>query len=703
MRSFHWLSWSRASSRPSFLKRKADGGYNCRITTSLSIILVLLLVQLVPISSWAEDHPVDLTELSLEDLFNIEVTSVSKKPEKLSDAAAAVFVISQEDLRRSGVTSVADALRMVPGLQVASIDANKWAISSRGFNGRFANKMLVLVDGQSMYTHIWSGVFWNQLMPCLDNIERIEVIRGPGGSLWGANAVNGIINVITKNAKDTRGSRIHAGFGTEERGFGDICYGGMIGEQAWFRTYVKYSDRDSYVDSAGSVAFDDWRYVRGGFRVDWNKSDRDAITVLGDVEHQNSSQTYQIITSMEYPYRETFDFSTEQNMINMLGRWKHSYSESSDLAAQVYYAWHDCPDVTSHFRDNVVDVDFQHRITISQVQEIIWGAGYRRTNDIIKGSFTLSHDPEKWTDHLLSAFIQDNFRLAQDRVHLTIGSKIEHSSHSGVELQPNVRLMWKPHRYHSLWAAIARAVRTPSRVESAIRLVQEAYPPGALSPGSPTTLVIAMGNPDFGPEEVIAYELGYRVCPTSDISADLALFYNVYDDLRQLCYGTAYLTDTPAPPHLVIPVYVKNQAEGETYGAELGLFLQPKDWWRLKVSYSYLHTDVHSKSGIEDPGIENLDGESPRHAAYLRSSFDLTRNLEFDATANYVHDLPALNVDAHTTVNLRLGWRVNRSIELSLVGQNLLEGSHGEFTPDYLETIPTQVQRSFYGVIRWSY
>jgi len=679
------------------------GESNHRIIRRRGATLCLFAAMLMPILSWASDRPVDLTELSLEDLFNTEVTSVSKKPEKLLDAPAAVFVISQEDLRRSGATSIAEVLRMVPGLQVASIDANKWAISARGFNGRFANKLLVLVDGQSMYTHIWSGVFWNQLTSCLDNIERIEVIRGPGASLWGANAVNGIINVITKSAEDSMGGRIRAGFGTEERGFGNVLYSGKLGERAWYRTYLKFSNRDAYIDSTGGIGSDDWRYIRGGFRTDCNKSKRDAITVLGHVEHQISSQTYQIITSLEYPYRETFDYGSEQNTINMLGRWTRNYSESSEATAQVYYTWHAIDDATSYFRDYTVDFDLQHRFAISPAQEIIWGLGYRRTDDNFKGSFTLTHDPEKQTDHLVSAFVQDNLRLAQGRVCFTIGSKLEYSNRSGVEFQPSARLLWKPHQRHSLWAAVARAVRTPSRAEAGIRLIQDAYPPGALSPESPTTLVMVLGNPDFKSEKLIAHELGYRFYPTDDISADLALFYNVYQDLRQLHLGTAYLADTPAPPYMVIPMYAENRAEGRTAGAELSLTLRLKSWWRLQTAYAYLHMDVHSKSEMADPGIENLDGESPRHMGHLWLSFDMPGNLEFDATANYIHDLPALNMDAHTTVNLRLGWQVNRAIELSLVGQNLLEGSHAEFIPEYLETAPTQVQRGFYGAIRWDY
>ena len=665
------------------------------------LICVLLLVSLTT-TVWAGELPVDLTELSLEELMNIEITSVSKKEEKLFEAAAAVCVITGEDIRRSGVTSIPEALRMVPGMEVAHIDANKWAISSRGFNDLFANKLLVLIDGRSVYTPLFSGVFWEAQDVLLEDVERIEVIRGPGAALWGANAVNGIINILTKRAQDTQGGMVSLGVGSEERGFSSVRYGGRLGNDGYYRIYTKVFDRDNFVYASGEEAADGWKVLQGGFRIDWEGSNHNSLTLQGDVYDGEVGQTYKIIDSLEPPFERTFDFVVPIAGGNVLGRWEHVFSDASDLTLQLYYDRTEREDAAIAGYLHKFDVDLQHRFGSGERQEVVWGLGYRFMRDEIKGSFLMSVHPESRDYDLFSAFAQDEIALVEDRLRLTLGSKFEHNDYTGFEIQPNARLLWTPHRRHTIWGAVSRAVRTPSRVEDGMRVVREVLPSGVVSPDVPTAFVV-LGSRDFESEELLAFELGYRVRPTDRLFLDVATFYNVYDKFLTIEPGTPFLETSSPPEHFVVPFTVDNRMEAETYGVELEGDLRMLDRWRLRVRYAYLQMQMHLHRNSGYTSGEEWEGVSPRHQFSLCSSMDLPGNLGLDLGARYVDDLPDIDMESYLSFDIRVGWNVMENLEVSAVGQNLFNTHHPEFRAPHTPPLPTEVERGVYGAMRWRF
>jgi iron complex outermembrane receptor protein len=662
-----------------------------------AFVLYALLITTQPVSAETGESPAnDLKKLSIEQLMEIEVTSVSKKGERLSDAAAAVFVITHEDIRRSGVTSIPEALRMVPGLEVARIDSNKWAISSRGFNGRFANKMLVLFDGRTVYSPLFSGVFWDRQDTLLEDIDRIEVIRGSGATLWGANAVNGIINIITKNSGETQGGLVTAGGGTEERGFAGARYGFRVGEDTTLRLFTKYLDRGNFEDAAGRDAADGWHAARGGFRLDSEPSGKDNLTLQGDIYYGRLGETYTVPTLVA-PFSRTFDTRNGNFGANLLSRWKHAFSASSDLALQFYYDHTDQDFSVLEERRDTFDLDFQHRFSLHKRQELLWGGGYRFTNDHIRSTDLLAFAPERRDDHLFSAFLQDDITLIANRLRLTLGAKFEHNDYTGFEWQPNARILWTPHERHTVWAAVSRAVRTPSRSDSDVRFNILTVPPGP-SPLNPTPSpgrVVVNGSSGFEAEELISFELGYRVKPSDTLSVDIAAFYNRYHKLRNVSL-----------PQLDIPnstgnLTIINNDDAETYGVELATDWAPLEWWRICAAYTFLEMKVNSS----DPSIEPTSdaGKNPNHQLSLRSRMELGRDVDFDLWLRYVDNLPAIDVGSYVTLDARLAWRPLRNLELSLVGRNLIHDRRLEFTPELINTQATGTERSFYGKITWTF
>ena len=430
------------------------------------ILIFITFLVLLATPGLAQDVS-DLKSMSLEDLMNIRVTSVSKKPQRLLDAASAIYVITQEDIRRSGATNIPDALRRVPGIQVAHISANTWAITSRGLNGQFANKLLVLIDGRTVYTPLFSGVFWDVQDTLLEDIDRIEVIRGPGASLWGDNAVNGVINIITKKASDTQGGLLSTGYGDEQQGFASLRYGGKIGNSAHFRVYSKFFNRDNAVLASGEKANDRWDTLRGGFRIDWDVDNQDSLIVQGDIydgETESNAST-PILTS---PFKESFNDESEFAGWNVLTRWKRVFSDSSNMELQLYFDRTERESAMFREDRDTFDFDFQHRFKFGERHDIVWGLGYRLNHDDIRNTFSLSFNPDDRYMSLYSGFVQDEITLIEDKLLLTVGSKISYNKFTDSEIQPNARLLWKLHERHSAWISLSRAVRTPSRAEIAL-------------------------------------------------------------------------------------------------------------------------------------------------------------------------------------------------------------------------------------------
>jgi iron complex outermembrane recepter protein len=704
--------------------------HNCRnnnnhLMTIFQIVMALLLVlssamtENVRAATPPPEGGTDVFSLGLEDLMQIEITSVSKKSQRLSDAAAAVFVITQEDIRRSGVTSIAEALRMAPGVQVARIDANKWAVSIRGINGRFANKLLVLMDGRSLYSPLFAGVYWEVQDTALEDIDRIEVIRGPGAALWGANAVNGVINIITKSADLTQGGMLSAGGGTEKRDFVTGRYGMHSAGDTNLRFYAKHQSTNNAVYPSGAPAHDGWDMTRGGFRLDAQPSYRDTLTVSGDYYDGSTDERYTLYrqpTSQDLP---TASFSSSPNAQsqmsggNILARWQRMLEGSDSLSLQVYYDHFDRQMIILGQKQDTIDLEFQHRFSLLERQDVIWGLGYRNSSDHLAATSIISFNPSSRDTELWSGFLHDEIKIIPDRLSLVLGSRFEHNSYTGFEVQPNARLLWTPNAGNSFWGAVSRAVRTPARGDSDIayryQTISAPLPPslGAAIPSLPLRLEID-GNKNFKSETVLAYELGYRTEPMPHVAIDIAGFYNDYDRLRVITSNGGTLEpDFNAPLNQAAFFQLANLMHGHTYGVEVAGEWSPVPWWRLHATYSYLKIKMY----LESPSTDlinkgDAEGDSPRHQLSVRSGIDLGKGVEFDLWLRGVDRLPYIDgvtIPGYLTMDARLAWKPTPKLEFALVGQNLLHRRNQEFVPEFINTFPTDVQRSVYGKATWKF
>jgi iron complex outermembrane receptor protein len=620
----------------------------------------------------------ELKRLNVEDLMNIQVTSVARRPEKLIEAASAIQVITQEDIRRSGATSIPEALRLADNLQVAQKGSHDWAISARGFNTELGNKLLVMIDGRTVYTPLYSGVFWDVQDYLLEDIDRIEVISGPGGALWGANAVNGVINIITKSAADTQGLYAEAGGGSQPQDFAGVRYGGALAPGTRFRVYGKYFNRNAEVLANGNSGSDAWRQGRGGFRVDSERSAQDRLTVQGDF--------YGSREAMQTP---GIAYTSGDNI---LARWSHDVSEQSDLSLQSYFdqthltdpvaplVFSGAPAGTLHDDLNTYDVDFQHRFRIGPANRIVWGLGFRRTHDVVGNAPAVAFLPAVLDHNLYSAFVQDEI-LVRKNLSFTLGTKLEYYDYTGVEVEPDARLSWNLSSDQALWAAISRAVRTPSRID---RDLSEAAPP---------YLVVVKGGANYTSETVIAYELGYRAQLTSTFTMSISSFYNSYDDVRSVS----------VTPNTILPYYFANNLYGHNYGLEFSGHYQVLDGWSLHAGYTLLEEHLHVQPGQFDVNNARYETADPEHQLSFRSSLNLPGRVELDAGLRWVDTLHNTTgtVPAYFELDTRLAWHAGERLELSIVGQNLLHNHH----PEYGLPGPTRVeiQRSIYGRVAWRY
>jgi iron complex outermembrane receptor protein len=629
-----------------------------------------------------------LKQLSIEDLMEIEVTSVSKRPEKLAETPSAIQVITDEDIRRSGATSIPEALRLAGNLNVAEQNSHDWNISSRGFNTDLGNKLLVLIDGRTVYTPLFSGVFWDAQDYLMEDLDRIEVISGPGGTLWGANAVNGVINITTKSAKDTQGIYLDSAAGTELKDAFGVRYGGVIAPGVYFRVYGKYFERDDGKYADGSEAPNSWRMGQGGFRIDSEAHPGTQLTFQGDfysgVEDQETGG------------------SSDVSGGNLLGRWTRTTSADENTSLQVYYdrTHLAVPKPASDFaaagvlKDNLDtwDLDFQHRGRWGERHQLVSGLGYRFTHDVLQNAPTVAFLPARLNQSLFSGFVQDEIKLREE-VFLTLGAKLEHNDYTGFETEPNVRLQCNVTSKQMVWSAISRAVRTPSRID------RDLTEPTGLPAPFPESIL--NGGSDFESETVIAYEVGYRAQLGAKAVVSVATFYNDYDHIRSTTPGVAGF------PTFGFPLTFENNLEGETHGVEFNGTYQLLDNWRLQGSYNFLKESLHVKPGTVDFSNALNETADPKSQFSLRSSLDLPHEVAFDTGLRWVdtlhnNDGPTPGtVPSYFELDIRIAWHPTRQIEISLVGQNLLHDHHPEY--GFPGATREEVGRNMYAKVAWRY
>lgn len=633
-------------------------------------------------------------QMTLAQLMSQPVTSVAKEPEPYKEAAASIDVITSDEIRRSGASSLPEALRLADNLDVAQLTSSQWDISARGFNtSGFSDKLLVLSDGRSIYSPLLAGVIWNLQDYLLPDIDRIEVISGPGGTLWGANAVNGVINIITKSAKDTQGLYVAAGGGNWLQDYEAFRYGGIITSNVYYRVFGKYFDYDPLVYADGSSAHDSWNRGEGGFRIDATGSDN-LYTLQGQLIGGDNDAA---------PGGEgsaTAEGTSGDG--NILGRWTHTFSDDSDMQLQLYY---DRTHLSGPFqsdtngtivvpqgllRDDLdtADINFQNRFALGDRNNLIWGLEYRFTRDVDQAAPLVDFIPNTLDQNLYSGFVQDQIRLPEN-VTATIGSKVEHNDYTGFEWEPNIRLEWNVTDNQMLWGAVSRAVRMPSE-----------YDRNLFEPSPNYFVFLGTSNSTFESETVLAYELGYRAQVGKYVSGSLSAFYNDYQHLRSLSY-------TPGGIGGFLPVYWANNVKGETWGFEMSVDYQLLDWWRLNAGYDFLQENIYVKPGAADLNNAYGDTADPEHQVFLRSSMNLPHHIELDADGRWVdqvqfNDGSALGtVPAYFELDLRLGFHLFKNIEVSLVGQNLLQAQHPE--AGFPGPAQEQVIRGAYGKITWQF
>lgn len=613
----------------------------------------------------AQQAQQDFADLSLEQLANIDVTSVSKKSERLIDAAASVFVITHDDIRRSGATSLGEALRLAPNLQVAQTGADTFAISSRGFNNSnaLANKLLVLIDGRTVYSPVYSGVFWDQQDVMLEDVDRIEVISGPGGTLWGANAVNGVINIITKPASATQGGLVSMGGGDNAFG-GAMRYGGKLGDTGHLRVYGKASDFSNTENAAGTPLQDGWFLQQGGFRADWGSEAR-KFTIQGDAYNGKSDD-------------RTLGGPIKVDGLNLLARWNERFDSGSDLQVQTYFDRSDREDQAGFQGDSdTYDIEFQHGIPLG-AHKILWGAGYRESHDTVQSTsiggpiafLVTSFQPESQTLKWENVFVQDEISLTP-MLKFTLGFKFEKNDYTGWENLPSARIAWKPTDSQLVWGAVSRAVRAPARLDRDFRL-NLSVP--ILNFNQPAIL----GGPNFVSEVANVGELGYRSQAWNKLTYSITLFYSDYDKLR---------SGQPAP------AYIENMMGGYTYGIESWASYQATDTWRLSGGLMELREHLGLEPGSLDPTGPSALGNDPEHQFMLRSSFNLTPRHDFDVTVRNVSGLHNPDVPGYTAFDARLAWRPEDNVELSATIRNLFDPGHVEFGDP---ATASEVARSFF-------
>lgn len=630
-----------------------------------------------------------LMEMSLEELMTLQVTSAAKAPTSLLKTPAAIYVITQEDIRRSGANSIPELLKMVPGMNVAQLDSNRWAISARGFSGQFANKLLVMIDGRSVYTPFFSGVLWDVQDLILAEIDRIEVIRGPGAALWGANAVNGIINIITRSVEETIGTQVTAWVGTEERGGLSLMQSSELGTSSYLRLTAKGFVRD---DSQlnGADANDDMAMGRVGFRWDYTGHNWNGKTTGSFYQGQDGANYDRV--SHEGDYHHLVNDDTEVVGGHILTSWSRQLSNKSKLSFQLYFDDSHREEFPYDEDLQVVDAEFQHNYEFSPGHKLTLGGNFRTYFDDLTAHTHIFIDPPSDRYNLYSVFIQDDYPLL-DNLILTLGSKFEHNDFTGWEFQPNSRLLWEVSDTVSLWGAVSRAVRTPSRYEATGQIVVALYPPGHELNSSPIPAIYNFsGSDDFKAEELTAYEFGLRSLLDEDFSIDISIFYNDYNKLRTASDPKTTIIVDELGAYFELVGTANNDLEGETYGLEAAIEWQLTDDWKLVGSYSYMEMDFDFAGELE----AFLNSFYARHQGSLQSRLNLPHNIETDLWLTYTDEISIQNQPEIWDLSVRLGWQPTPQWQLELIGQNLLHDHNKQLTSEIISMMSSEIERGVF-------
>jgi len=660
-----------------------------------ALLGIALLAQTMQ-SAYAAQNATDIFAVNLEELMQIVVTSVSKKEQILAKTAAAAYVIQAEDIRRSGASNIPEALRLAPGVQVAAIGNNKWAVSIRGQADQYSNKLLVLVDGRSVYNPLFSGVQWEAQDVPLENIARIEVIRGPGASIWGANAVNGVINIITKSAFDTLGGQVALAAGSELRGYGFARYSWNPDPDTAVQLHAKAHDYGPSRPVGGGEGYDDWRNQSAGFKLE-RLLEGGPLKVQGGIYRSRAGDEVNLVSA---PPANTLVRDTQKIAGgHLMARWENQGSEGHQESYQAYLEHSDYDHVILKELRTTFDLEYQNRRAIGANQDLIWGLGYRHSSDSIDSSPMILVSERERGSNLYSAYLQDEITLQPERWRLSLGARLEHNDYTGFELQPNVRLLWTPNEKSSAWLSLARAIRTPSRIERGGAAYVQADPLG-VEPPTFTPNVVQLVSNDTDAEQLDALDLGWRYQFNPTTSLDLAAFYYRYEKLR----GAALTPPTFVfpPGYLLIQTLNNNANSASGPGLEASLDWRPSPDWRLQANYSWQNLVVHT---ADLPGQTTSDytGTSPTQQFSLRSSLDLTPTLRWDAWLRHVSRIKIFPISEYTTLDMRLAWQARKDLEVSLVGQNLLDSAHLEYEGNFFKYTPTELQRGFYVKANWNF
>ncbi len=683
-------------------------------------LAALSFALLAPTHSAAQD---DFAGFDLEALMDVEVFSVSKKAQSLADSAAAVYVLNQQDIKRSGATTIPELLRLVPGMEVARLDSNAWAVTARGFNGRFANKLLVLIDGRSVYSPLFAGVNWDVQDTMLEDIDRIEVVRGPGGTIWGANAVNGVINIITKSAVDTQGTLVSAGGGTYEHGFVSVRQGTKISESGHVRVYGKYFDRDHFENTPSDSGNDEWDQGRVGFKAEWDLDEVSTLTIQGDA--YKGEILGSITDPTPTPPYSSFNAEQQTDMTggNAVVEFRRWLGDDNVMEFKAYF------DSTSRGDDGgfsekrrTIDATFQHNVALSDSFDFIWGLGYRLNSSDIRSDFAVSTVKPAEQNPVYSAFLQGQLSLLDDKLRFTVGSKFEDNEFTGFEWQPSARVLLRPDETNTFWGSISRAVRTPSNAEDSIRTLISVVPQAGLPLIDPAlaglipflpcaTCDVAFGFAgvdSYESEELLAYELGWRGKVTDRLNLDIAAYFNDYDNLRTTEVISPLVNPTTIgfdAANLLNQVFLTsaNNMEGEVYGAEIAAAIQPTDNWKIRSGYNYIKLDLELDAGVTDPASLGFEHASPHHQVFAHSMVDLPANFSLDTILRWKDRVSDHDVDSAWNADVRIAWKPLEQIEFSLVGQNLATPSEREFGNNVvIGNANTRAPRGVYGKITWT-